>query len=124
MKSLKEYLIESNISESTECKESKTFTFDFTGIENGEETVKSLEGKENYSIDGNKVTVTICSEKDTNIEILQQAIEMARKSQKNSSNEHYAQKTKALAVKLSELFDYQDSLAEQDKEEEKTKEEE
>jgi len=123
MKSLKEYLIESNISESNECGESKTFTFDFTGIENGEETVKSLEGKENYSIDGNKVTVTICSEKDTNIEILQQAIEMARKSQKNSSNEQYAQKTKALATKLSELFEYQDSLAEQD-EKEKTKEEE
>ena len=123
MKSLKEYLIESNISESNECGESKTFTFDFTGIENGEETVKSLEGKENYSIDGNKVTVTICSEKDTSIEILQQAIEMARKSQKNSSNEQYAQKTKALATKLSELFEYQDSLAEQD-EKEKTKEEE
>lgn len=123
MKSLKEYLIESNVIESSECTDSKTFIFDFTDIENGEETVKSLEGKENYSIDGNKVTVTICNGKETDTEILKQAIESIRKQSKNASNEQYAQKTKALATKLSELFDYQDSLAEQSKEEETKKEE-
>ena len=122
MRSLKEYLIESNVSEAAECANSKTFTFDFTGIENGEETVKSLEGKENYEIDGNKVTVTICSDKEKDTEILRQAIESIRKQQKNSSNEQYAQKTKALATKLSEIDEYVDSLAEQEKEQPKEEE--
>lgn len=118
MKSLKEYILES---ESGSCK---TFTFDFGGIENGEETVKSLEGKENYKIDGNKVTVTVCSEKEPDIEILQQAIESMREQSKHSSSEQYAQKTKALATKLSEMFEYIDSLAEQEEQQEGDKKEE
>ena len=56
-------------------------------------------------------------------EFVKQAIESIRNQSKNASNEQYAQKTKALATKLSELFDYQDSLAEQSKEEETKKEE-
>ena len=124
MRSLKEYLIESNVSEAAECTDSKTFTFDFTDIENGEETVKSFEGKENYAIDGNKVTVTICKDKETDTEILQQAVQSIRKQQKNSSNEQYAQKTKKLEVTLGELFDYQDELENQEDLEEKVKKEE
>lgn len=124
MKSLKAYLMESNGCDSGKCTESKTFTFDFTDIENGEETVKSLEGKENYAIDGNKVTVTVCKDCKTDIEILQQAIEHARHSQKVSSNEQYAQKTKKLEATLGELFDYQDELENQEELEDKVNKEE
>ena len=110
MKSLKEFVNEQMQLEAAE--ESKNFTFDFTDIENGEETVKSLEEKENVSIEDQKVTVTI--KKDVNIytvqDILQQAIQIARKSQKSVNDETYAQKTAKLEKTLGEMNEFIDKV--------------
>lgn len=107
MKNLKEYINE-KLNESNE--ESKDFVFDFEGIENGEETVNSLNNREHVTVDGNKVTVTI--KKDINIDtvqdILQQAIQTARKSQKSINDEQYAQKTAKLEKTLGSMNDYID----------------
>ena len=81
-------------------------------IENGEETVKSLEEKENVSIEDQKVTVTI--KKDVNIDtvqdILQQAIQIAHKSQKSVNDETYAQKTAKLEKTLGEMNEFIDKV--------------
>jgi len=111
MKHLQEFISEAiEVVEASE--ESKSFTFDFTDIENGEETVKSLEEKENVSIEDQKVTVTI--KKDVNIDtvqdILQQAIQVARKSQKSINDESYAQKTAKLEKTLGEMNDFIDKV--------------
>ena len=124
MKSLQEYVNE-HIVEAQQ--DSKDFTFDFTDIENGEDTIKSLENRENVTIEDKKVTVTI--KKDVNIEtvkdILQQAIQTARKSQKSVNDEQYAQKTAKLEKTLGEMNDFIDEVNNpEDNQETKTKEEE
>ena len=127
MKNLSEYLQEKlQVTEAQE--ESKDFTFNFEGIENGEETVKSLDNREHVTVDGNKVTVTI--KKDINIDtvqdILQQAIQTMRKSQKSINDEQYAQKTAKLEKTLGEMNDFIDKVnnPEENKPEENQKEEE
>lgn len=111
MKTLKEYINE-NINITEKSEESKLFTFDFTDMENGEETVKSLTDKEYVTVDGNKVTVEI--KKDANIEtvkdILQQSIQSLRTSQKSINNETYAQKTAKLEKTLGEMNDFIDKI--------------
>ena len=109
MKHLQEFINEQiNITEASE--ESKSFTFDFTDMENGEDIVKSLTDKENVTVDGNKVTVEI--KKDANIEtvqdILQQSIQTLRKSQKSINDEAYAQKTAKLEKTLGEMNEFID----------------
>ena len=110
MKSLQEFVTEQMTVEANE--ESKDFTFDFTGVENGEETVKSLENRENVSIEDQKVTVTI--KKDVNIEtvqdILQQAIQTARKSASSINNEQMGQKTAKLEKTLGEMNEFIDKV--------------
>lgn len=127
MKNLSEYLQEKlQVTEAQE--ESKDFTFNFEGIENGEETVKSLDNREHVTVDGNKVTVTI--KKDINIDtvqdILQQAIQTMRKSQKSINDEQYAQKTSKLEKTLGEMNDFIDKVnnPEENNSEENKKEEE
>lgn len=124
MKNLKEYINE-KLNESNE--ESKDFVFDFEGIENGEETVNSLNNREHVTVDGNKVTVTI--KKDINIDtvqdILQQAIQVARKSQKSINDEQYAQKTAKLEKTLgamNEFIDQANNPEDNDKKENKEEE--
>jgi len=111
MKRLQKFISEAiNVIEASE--ESKLFTFDFTDMENGEDTVKSLENREGVTIDGNKVTVEI--KKGSNItnvqDILQQTIQMLRKSQKSINNELYAQKTAKLEKTLGEMNDFIDKV--------------
>ncbi len=111
MKRLQEFISEAiNVIEASE--ESKSFTFDFTDMENGEDTIKSLENREGVTIDGNKVTVEI--KKGSNItnvqDILQQTIQMLRKSQKSINNELYAQKTAKLEKTLGEMNDFIDKV--------------
>lgn len=125
MKSLEQFISEKlQVVEANE--ESRDFSFDFKDIENGEETVKSLENRQNVTIDDQKVTVTI--KKDINIDtvqdILQQAIQTVRKSQKSIDNEQYAQKTAKLEKTLGEMNDYIDEVNNQDDENSKKKEEE
>ena len=111
MKHLQEYISEAiEVVEASE--ESKSFTFDFTDMENGEETVKSLADREGVTVDGNKVTVEI--KKDANVtnvqDILQQAIQILRKSQKSVNDETYAQKTAKLEKTLGEMNDFIDKV--------------
>lgn len=111
MKHLQEYISEAiKVVEASE--ESKSFTFDFTDIENGEETVKSLDGQEGVTIDGNKVTIEIKKDAsiDTAQDILQQAIQVARKSQKSINDETYAQKTAKLEKTLGEMNEFIDKV--------------
>ena len=124
MKSLKDFILESSADANVE---SKTFTFDFTGIENVEDTVKSLENEDCITADGLKVTLTIEKDKpyDTAMDILQQTIQLIRKSSKTKSSEEYGQKTKKLEVTLGEVFDFIDILEnpEEEKAEDAKKEE-
>ena len=100
--------------------ESKTITFDFTDLENGEETVKSLDGQTGISVDGLKVTLSITKDNVDSIgtaqDILQQYCSTIRRSQKVSSNEQYAQKTVSFEKKVGEMNDAIDEIANPDDE--------
>ena len=116
MKHLQDYINEAvKINESME---SKTITFDFTDLENAEETIKSLDGHEGISIDGQKVTLSITKNNVDNIEtiqdILQQYCQTIRNSQKVSSDEQYAQKTVSFEKKIGEMNDAIDEISSTD----------
>jgi Zn-dependent metalloprotease len=111
MKRLQEFISEAiEVKEASE--ETKSFTFDFTDMENGEDIVKSLTDREGVTVDGNKVTVEI--KKDTNVtnvqDILQQSIQTLRKSQKSINDETYGQKTAKLEKTLGEMNDFIDKV--------------
>ena len=120
MKHLQDYINEAvKINEGIETK---TITFDFTDLENGEETVKSLDGQTGISVDGLKVTLSITKDNVDSIgtaqDILQQYCSTIRKSQKVSSNELYAQKTVSFEKKVGEMNDAIDEITNPDDEEE------
>ena len=119
MKHLQDYINEAvKINEGIETK---TITFDFTDLENGEETVKSLDGQTGISVDGLKVTLSITKDNVDSIgtaqDILQQYCSTIRKSQKVSSNELYAQKTVSFEKKVGEMNDAIDEITNPDDEE-------
>ena len=120
MKHLQDYINEAV--KINEAMESKTITFDFTDLENGEETVKSLDGQTGISVDGLKVTLSITKDNVDSIgtaqDILQQYCSTIRKSQKVSSNEQYAQKTVSFEKKVGEMNDAIDEITNPDDEEE------
>lgn len=96
----------------------KSFTFNFDDIENGEETIKSIqEIGENHGItvtvNGDSVTIVVDGTKLDNmdgiVDVLQQAIEIAGKSTRRSSNEQYAQKCQALERTMNDMMDYIDN---------------
>ena len=97
MKHLQDYIVEQAEVKVDEGVTSKSITFDFTDLENAEETLKSLEGKDGVSIDDKKLTLEITADNVDKIgtaqDILQQFCQTVRKSQKVSSDEQYAQKT-------------------------------
>ena len=111
MKRLQEFISEAiEVVEASE--ESKSFTFDFTDLENAEDIVKSLENREGVTIDGSKVSIEI--KKGANItnvqDILQQSIQTLRKSQKSINDETYGQKTAKLEKTLGEMNDFIDKV--------------
>ena len=116
MKHLQDYINEAV--KINEAMESKTITFDFTDLENAEETIKSLDGHEGISIDGQKVTLSITKNNVDNIEtiqdILQQYCQTIRNSQKVSSDEQYAQKTVSFEKKINEMNDAIDEISSTD----------
>ena len=125
MKHLQDYINEAvKINESME---SKTITFDFTDLENAEETIKSLDGHEGISIDGQKVTLSITKNNVDNIEtiqdILQQYCQTIRNSQKVSSDEQYAQKTVSFEKKIGEMNDAIDEISSTDDDDDDDKKE-
>lgn len=116
MKSLTEYIKENFIVEEENKTQSVTFNFD--GIDNAEETVKSLSDMEYVSVDGNKVTVTVtsdnCDKLDTVQDILQQAIQLERAGTKSTNNEQYSQKVSALEKQLAKFNDTLDGFCDCD----------
>lgn len=124
MKHLQDYINEAV--KINEAMESKTITFDFTDLENAEETIKSLDGHEGISIDGQKVTLSITKNNVDNIEtiqdILQQYCQTIRNSQKVSSDEQYAQKTVSFEKKTNEMNDAIDEISSTDDDDDDQKE--
>ena len=124
MKHLQDYINEAV--KINEAMESKTITFDFTDLENAEETIKSLDGHEGISIDGQKVTLSITKNNVDNIEtiqdILQQYCQTIRNSQKVSSDEQYAQKTVSFEKKIGEMNDAIDEISSTDDDDDDQKE--
>ena len=110
MKSLKEYILEHtvDVKESKQCsEETKEFTFNFDGIENGEEIAKSFAEKDYASVDGNSVTLTVCKGNECeNCKEMKEKISEIRGAQKNKSDESYAQKTKKLEDLMNEVSEY------------------
>ena len=118
MKSLRDFILESSADANVG---SKTFTFDFTGLENAEETVKSLENEDCVTVDGTKATLKIEKDGkyDTAVDILQQTIQSLRNSSKAKATEEYGQKTKKLEVTLGEVHDFIDIIESSEDTEEK-----
>ena len=123
MKTLQDYInehAEVNIDTINES-EAKSFTFDFAGLDNAEDTLKSLENLEYCTVEDTKVTIEAneanCTKLSTVQDILQQYYETERKSQHHTSNESYAQKVKAFGTKLDEFNDTLDCLQNPDEEE-------
>lgn len=116
MKHLLEYINER--SQVNESSESKKIIFDFTDLENAEDTLKSLSDREGCEVEDTKLTVTItkdnCNKLDSVQDILQQYSEILRSSTKRSSNEQYAQKTKSFAEKVAEFNDALDEIQNSD----------
>lgn len=115
MKSLLQYIHEA-VSDPT----SKNILFDFTGIENAEDTIKSLQelGKKSgvpVAVDAQKVTVsftaTTLDTAEPIIDVLQQFIEKEGKSQKRSSDEQYAQKLHRFEDAMKKLDDFKEECA-------------
>lgn len=112
MKTLQDFIIEK--SQLNEGIESKSITFDFTDLENAEDTLKSFEDREGCTVEDNKLTVTITKDNvdklDSVQDILQQYGETLRKSSKSTNDEQYAQKTKKFAERVEELNDIIDEI--------------
>jgi len=121
MKHLQDYIIEQ--AQVNEGANSKSITFDFTGLENGKETIDSLKDKEGVTVDGDKLTVEITSDNVNKLgtvqDILQQFCQTVRNSQKRSSDEQYAQKTVEFEKKIGELNDALDEITNPDDEDDK-----
>lgn len=114
MKHLQDYIIEAAEIKVNEGAESKSVVFDFTDLENAEDTLKSLEGKDGVTIEDNKLTLEITKDNVDKLEtvqdVLQQFCQSIRKSQKRSSDEQYAQKTIAFEKKVGEMNDAIDAI--------------
>ena len=114
MKHLQDYIIEAAEVKVNEGAESKSVVFDFTDLENAEDTLKSLEGKDGVTIEDNKLTLEITKDNVDKLEtvqdILQQFCQTIRNSQKRSSDEQYAQKTVAFEKKVGEMNDAIDAI--------------
>ena len=107
MKSLKAFI--------TEATSSKVVEFDFSDLENAEDTLKSFEGQEGCEVEGNTLKVTITPSNvdklDGTQDILQQYCQMIRSSSKSTNDEQYAQKTKRFEEKVGEFNDAIDEIA-------------
>lgn len=128
MKHLQDYIVEQAEVKVDEGATSKSITFDFTDLENAEETLKSLEGKDGVSIDDKKLTLEITADNvdkiGTTQDILQQFCQTVRKSQKVSSDEQYAQKTVKFEENIGKMNDAIDEIKNPDDDKDKSKENE
>ena len=125
MKHLQDYIVEQAEVKVDEGVTSKSITFDFTDLENADETLKSLEGKDGVSIDDKKLTLEITADNVDKIgtvqDILQQFCQTVRKSQKVSSDEQYAQKTVKFEENIGKMNDAIDEIKNPEDENDKDK---
>lgn len=107
MKSLSQYITEKLMLESDE---SKTYTFDFAGLGNAEETAKSVE--EYGDVDGTKVTLSVSLSDKAEIarSIIQKYYDSLYNSEERSSDETKAAKIKKIGSTLSDIDSYLDEL--------------
>lgn len=114
MKHLQDYIVEQAEVKVDEGVTSKSITFDFTDLENADETIESLKDKEGVSVDDKKVTLEITADNVDKIgtaqDILQQFCQTVRKSQKVSSDEQYAQKTAKFEENVGKMNDAIDEI--------------
>lgn len=108
-----------------EASESKSVTFNFTDLENADETIESLKDKEGVTVDDKKVTLTLTKDNVDKIgtvqDILQQFCQTVRNSEKRTNDEQYAQKTKSFEEKIGEMNDAIDELTASDEEDKEDK---
>ena len=106
MKSLQDFILE-NVEVIESKSESKIITFNFDGLENAEEALKSFEGKEYCEIEDNKLKVTVDADNFSKLDSIKDELkkysDTIRNSQKRSSDEQYAQKTKSFEDKVNEF---------------------
>lgn len=123
MKHLQDYIVEQAEVKVDEGATSKSITFDFTDLENAEETLKSLEGKDGVSINDKKLTLEINADNVDKIgtvqDILQQFCQTVRGSQKRSSDEQYAQKTAKFEENIGKMNDAIDEIKNPEDEDDK-----
>ena len=107
MKHLNEYILEAAEEQTVVESKGKSISFDFSDLEKGEDTLKSLEGKEGCTVEENKLTIKVDSynvnKLSTVQDILQQFVEAAKKSSEFTNNESYAQKVSKFGSKVEEL---------------------
>lgn len=107
MKSLSEFILEKC---SGKTCESKTFIFNFDGIDEIDDTLKSFDSDEYCEVDGKKVTVNVTKDNANKLanvyDTLANAITGLRSSQKRASDEQYAQKTAKLEREVNALNSY------------------
>ena len=111
MKHLQDYIVEQ--AQVNEAK-SETITFDFEGLENAEDTVKSLEDVEGVEIDGNKVTVTISQDNADKLgklqDIVQQFYDTCHSSSKRTNDPQYAELVKTFGETVGKFNDALDKV--------------
>ncbi len=121
MKHLNEYIVEKSQEVKLNESESKKITFDFTDLENAEETIDSLKDMEGVTIEDKTVTLEITPDNvdkiDTPQDILQQFCDTVRNSSKRTNDEQYAQKTKKFEEKIKEMNDAIDEIKNPDEDE-------
>lgn len=126
MKTLQSFINE-QLKVNEEKSSSKTITFDFSDLDNAEDTLKSFEGKEGCSIDGNKLTISISNNNFDKLgsvqDILQQYYEGESHSQKHTSSESYANLVTSFGKQLNSFNDILDEFENADKEDDKKEEE-
>ena len=107
MKHLNEYILEAAEEQTVVESKGKSISFDFSDFEKGEDTLKSLEGKEGCTVEENKLTIKVDSNNADKLstvqDILQQFVEAEKKSSEFTNNESYAQKVSKFGAKVEEL---------------------
>lgn len=127
MKTLVDFLKESvdDKEKQKSVPSTKTFSFNFTGLEGVDDFLKSLTDLgDSVEVEDEKVKVTV-SKEDTGasegaFELLQDFIELRNKDQKNASDESYAVKTHKLMDTLNDWREYVDDVDEEASSQEET----
>lgn len=110
MKTLVEYIHEAV--KLNEAKDSKSISFNFSGLNDIEDFLKSFDSYDCVEVEDNTVKVNVTNSDDCAkvFELIQDFVHARRNDQKVASDEAYAQKVHKLEDKLSEWQDFLDDL--------------